>query len=101
MTGDGSIGRLPRSTPLPRPERALTGSTRSVHAEREWKPLVIGLDIGTTSTIGILVELPDRVVAVASRPTTLSSPHPGWAEEDPLEWWAKCVRGASRAYPRG
>ena len=52
------------------------------------KPLVIGLDIGTTSTIGILVELPDRVVAVASRPTTLSSPHPGWAEEDPLEWWA-------------
>ena len=49
--------------------------------------LVIGLDIGTTSTIGILVELPDRVIAVASRPTTLTSPHPGWAEEDPLEWW--------------
>jgi xylulokinase len=52
------------------------------------KPLVIGLDIGTTSTIGILVELPDRVVSVATRPTTLSSLHPGWAEEDPLEWWA-------------
>jgi xylulokinase len=52
------------------------------------QPLVIGLDIGTTSTIGILVELPGRIVAVASRPTTLSSPHPGWAEEEPLEWWA-------------
>lgn len=52
------------------------------------RPLVIGLDIGTTSTIGILIELPDRVVSVATRPTTLSSPHPGWAEEDPLEWWA-------------
>jgi xylulokinase len=51
------------------------------------KPIIIGLDIGTTSTIGILVELPDRVVAVATRPTTLSSPHPGWAEEDPREWW--------------
>jgi xylulokinase len=51
------------------------------------KPLVLGLDIGTTSTIGILVQLPGRVVAVATRPTTLSSPHPGWAEEDPLEWW--------------
>ncbi len=48
---------------------------------------VIGLDIGTTSTIGILVEMPDRVVAVASRPTALSSPHPGWAEENPDEWW--------------
>jgi xylulokinase len=50
-------------------------------------PVVIGLDIGTTSTIGILVELPDKVITVTSRPTTLSSPHPGWAEEDPLEWW--------------
>jgi xylulokinase len=49
---------------------------------------VIGLDIGTTSTIAILVRLPETIVAVASRPTTLLSPHPGWAEEDPNEWWA-------------
>jgi xylulokinase len=48
---------------------------------------VIGLDIGTTSTIGILLALPDRVVARVSRPVTLSSPHPGWAEEDPEVWW--------------
>lgn len=47
----------------------------------------LGLDIGTTSTIGILLELPDRIVATASRPVTLSSPHPGWAEEDPAQWW--------------
>src|SRR6516225_1347510 len=49
--------------------------------------LVIGLDIGTTSTIGILIGLPEKVIAVASRPVRLSSPHPGWAEEDPEEWW--------------
>ncbi len=48
---------------------------------------VIGLDIGTTSTIGILLRLPDRVLAVASRPATLISRHAGWAEEDPEEWW--------------
>ncbi|MEO1988816.1 MAG: FGGY-family carbohydrate kinase [Martelella sp.] len=48
---------------------------------------VIGLDIGTTSTIGILIALPGRVVGLASRPVTLSSPHHGWAEEDPLQWW--------------
>jgi xylulokinase len=47
----------------------------------------IGLDIGTTSTIGILIELPDRVAAIASRPATLSAPHPGWAEADPRQWW--------------
>ncbi|MEI7598485.1 MAG: FGGY-family carbohydrate kinase [Aestuariivirga sp.] len=49
--------------------------------------LVLGLDIGTTSTIGILLELPDRIVATVSRPVTLASPHPGWAEEDPRQWW--------------
>jgi xylulokinase len=48
---------------------------------------VIGLDIGTTSTIGVLVALPHTILAVASRPTALSSLHPGWAEEDPTEWW--------------
>lgn len=49
---------------------------------------VIGLDIGTTSTIGILIGLPDRIVHIAARPVTLTALHPGWAEEDPREWWA-------------
>ena len=48
---------------------------------------VIGIDVGTTSTIGILIALPDRVLAQASRPVTLSSPRQSWAEEDPGEWW--------------
>ena len=33
---------------------------------------VIGLDIGTTSTIGVLIELPAKILAVGSRPTALS-----------------------------
>jgi len=49
---------------------------------------VIGLDIGTTSTIAILVRLPGEVLASASRRVTLSSPRASWAEEDPAEWWA-------------
>ena len=48
---------------------------------------VLGLDIGTTSTIGLLIRLPHEVLGVASRPVTLSSPQAGWAEEDPREWW--------------
>jgi xylulokinase len=50
--------------------------------------LVLGLDIGTTSTIGIVIETEGTVRALASRPVRLASPHPGWAEEDPAEWWA-------------
>lgn len=48
---------------------------------------VLGIDVGTTSTIGILVRLPDQVLGIASRPVTLTSRQPGWAEEDPEQWW--------------
>ena len=50
-------------------------------------PCVLGLDIGTTSTIAILIDTDGRTLALASRPVTLSSLHPGWAEEDPEQWW--------------
>jgi xylulokinase len=49
---------------------------------------VLGLDIGTTSTIGMLIRLPDQVLGLASRPVALNSQHVGWAEEDPEQWWA-------------
>ena len=47
----------------------------------------LGLDIGTTSTIGIVIDDGERILAKASRPTTLKTPHPAWAEEDPRQWW--------------
>lgn len=47
---------------------------------------VVGIDIGTTSTIGILIRPPGEVLALVSRPVALRSPQPGWAEEDPEEW---------------
>jgi xylulokinase len=50
--------------------------------------LTIGIDIGTTSTIGILIDTEGRTLALAERPTELFSERPGWAEEDPEQWWA-------------
>jgi xylulokinase len=50
--------------------------------------ILLGLDIGTTSTIGILIDTSGDVLALASRPVRLRSPQPGWSEEDPDEWWA-------------
>src|SRR5271156_3370687 len=49
---------------------------------------VLGLDIGTTSTIGVLIRPPDQTLALASRPVALRSDHVGWAEEDPEQWWS-------------
>ena len=49
---------------------------------------MLGLDVGTTSTIGLLIRLPGEVLGIASRPVTLRSPEIGWAEEDPAQWWS-------------
>jgi xylulokinase len=55
-------------------------------------PLVIGIDIGTTSTIAVAVELSGRTIASATRPSRLSSPCPGFAEADPEEWWSNATQ---------
>lgn len=49
--------------------------------------LLLGIDIGTTSTIGIVADAAGRVLATATRECELHSDHPAWAEEDPAQWW--------------
>jgi xylulokinase len=49
--------------------------------------LILGIDIGTTSTIGILIDDEGRTLALGQRPVDLHSERPGWAEEDPSQWW--------------
>ena len=46
----------------------------------------IGIDIGTTGTKSILLEVGRGVVATANAETTLHSPQAGWAEADPAQW---------------
>jgi xylulokinase len=49
--------------------------------------LFLGIDIGTTSTIGILIDDVGGILGVVSRPVTLYSQYANWAEEDTEEWW--------------
>jgi xylulokinase len=49
--------------------------------------LLLGIDIGTTATKAMLLDADRGPVAEAERRTELHSPHPGWAEEDPGQWW--------------
>jgi len=50
-------------------------------------PFLLGLDIGTTSSTGIVIDDAGHSLAVECLPTTLFSEHPNWSEEDPEEWW--------------
>ena len=49
--------------------------------------MYLGLDFGTSSVKGILVDGAQRVLASAAAPLTVSSPAPGWHEQDPELWW--------------
>jgi xylulokinase len=52
-------------------------------------PLVLGIDIGTSSSKGVLVDGDGTVVARADVEHATSSPHPGWVEHDAADvWWA-------------
>jgi xylulokinase len=49
---------------------------------------LVGLDVGTSSVKGVAVDEEGRVLGIAERPHPLSTPHPGWSEQDPEDWWA-------------
>jgi xylulokinase len=51
---------------------------------------VIGCDIGTSGTKAIVVREDGRVLGSALVEYPLSTPHPGWAEQDP-ELWVKAT----------
>ncbi len=54
--------------------------------------LLLGVDVGTSSTKGVLVRPDGAVLATAERPHDLSLPRPGWAEHDAEGvWWADFV----------
>src|SRR5258705_2033386 len=62
----------------------------------------LGLDIGTSSVKAILVAASGAVVAMARTSLLLSTPRPGWAEQDPKDWWTgalSSIRGVRRDRP--
>lgn len=54
--------------------------------------LVVGIDVGTYETKGVVCDAAGTVVAQASHAHTMSTPRPGWAEHDAeRDWWGGFV----------
>ena len=58
--------------------------------------VLVGLDVGTTGVKALAISPDGAVVAGAEEEYPLSTPHPGWAEQDPDDWWAASERALSR-----
>jgi xylulokinase len=48
---------------------------------------LVGLDVGTSSVKGLAIDENGAVVGVAERGYPLSTPRPGWSEQNPEDWW--------------
>src|SRR4051794_18490437 len=48
---------------------------------------VVGLDVGTTAVKALALSQDGSIVARAEREYGLSTPRPGWSEQDPEDWW--------------
>jgi len=53
---------------------------------------LLGLDVGTTASKAVLLDLDGGALRSESAPHPLLTPRPGWAEQDPHDWWASAAR---------
>ena len=59
--------------------------TRKVESD---KRLLLGLDLGTSAVKVGLFDAEGNLLRRARRAYPLYTPHPGWTEQEPEEWWA-------------
>ena len=56
----------------------------------------LGIDVGTSGTKALLIDAKARILATATAEHGISSPKPGWSEQNPDDWWTTTVK-ATRA----
>ena len=58
----------------------------------------LGIDVGTGGTRALVIDTQGSVVASASAEhENFASPRPGWAEQDPHDWWKACGAAVRKA----
>ena len=64
----------------------------------------LGMDVGTGGTRAVVVDGAGKLIAGASSEhAAFRTPHPGWAEQDPEDWWRaaqEAIRGALNSAPQ-
>lgn len=55
--------------------------------------LYIGIDLGTSAVKLLLMEADGTVKNIISKEYPLYFPHPGWAEQNPTDWYEQTIQG--------
>ncbi len=65
--------------------------------------MYLGLDFGTSSVKGVLIDANQKILGTASAPLKVSRPQSGWSEQNPVDWWkaaGKVVAALRKAKPK-
>ncbi len=60
-------------------------------------PYLLGIDLGTESCRAGIFDSAGRQLAVEAASYELVHPRPGWAEQDPDQWWSALVESVGKA----
>jgi xylulokinase len=63
------------------------------------QPVLVGVDVGTSGVKALAISPGGEVVARAEEEYELSIPRPGWAEQDPEDWWRATERALAALPP--
>src|SRR3954462_10194652 len=55
-------------------------------------PHLLGIDIGTSGTKTLVCDEDGTVLATAMAEHPISSPKPGWSEQNPEDWWQATIK---------
>jgi len=62
--------------------------------------MFLGIDVGTGSTRALLIDRSGKVIASHTADhAPISSPHIGWAEQDPEDWWRAAKEAIAQVAP--
>ena len=53
----------------------------------------IGVDLGTSAVKLLLMDSEGKIRKIVSKQYPISFPHPGWSEQNPVDWYEKSIEG--------
>jgi len=53
---------------------------------------LLGLDIGTSGVKALLISVKGKIISSKTTSYPLKTPHPGWAEQSPYDWWEAALK---------
>src|SRR5256714_177358 len=63
-------------------------------------PYLLGIDIGTSGTKTLICDENGSVLATAMAEYPISSPRPGWSEQNPEDWWKATCKATNAVMKR-